>query len=105
MLWCEKCGAVVTEPLMVQETLIHDELDGQPVEKFDIPYCPGCFSDLDEADRCDCGEWKNEYADWCAGCLAIRDEAVSQCINRIRLDRKMELNTEQIKELILTYFE
>ncbi len=105
MLWCRKCGVAVTEPLIVQETLIHDELDGQPVEKFNIPYCPSCFSDLDDADRCACGEWKARDSDWCQECLEIRNETVQHCINEIRVQRKMELNTDQIRELMMTYFE
>lgn len=105
MLWCEKCGVAVTEPVIVQETLIHSEMSEQDVEYFKIPYCPSCFSELDRADRCACGEWKNEYDDWCAECLEVRNETVQSCINEIRVQRKMELNTDQIRDLMMTYFD
>lgn len=105
MLWCRKCGAAVTDPLMVTEPFVHSELDRQAAETFNIPVCPSCFSELDCADRCECGEWKTTDSEWCQECLEIRNEAVQHCINEIRMQKKLALNTDQIRDLMMTYFD
>ena len=92
------------EPIWVQEYEIHEEVDGQQTAKFNTPFCPSCLTELEEADRCSCGEWKNKRDDWCAECVVIRDDAVQRCINQIRTEKKLALSTKQIKDLMLTYF-
>lgn len=104
MFWCKNCETEVSEPIWVTDCEIHEEVDGQRADKYRIPFCPCCLSELSEADRCDCGEWKEKGDDWCGECLAIRDDTVQHCINAIRVQKKLALDTEQIKDLMMTYF-
>lgn len=105
MFWCRHCGAEVPEPRWVTEYDVHNEVDDQRTEPFRIPFCPSCSRELETADRCACGRWKDAEQDWCDRCLQIRDRALMHCIARIRIDTGLKLSSEETKDLILSYLE
>lgn len=105
MLWCKHCKTEISEPVIVTEHDVHNEVDHRQTETFTIPFCPLCNKELDEADRCQCGEWKDKNEDWCEACIQIRDRNVIRCIASVRMDTKLSLSSESTRDLILSYFE
>ena len=75
MLICTECGEHFEKARVEKE--IHTELQGLPFEQF--AECPFCGDgDIEEAKRCDCGEWIAKSSLLCKTCKIITDNEMAQ---------------------------
>ncbi len=53
--------------------------------------------------RCRCGMPAVFGQFWCERCLDIRDREMDHCMIRIRLGTRLELSSQDVKDLMLSY--
>ena len=79
---CNNCGDIFTHPDTVREPM-DDDFNGQ---RSFIGYqvCPECHSsNIEETDRCICGEIKRKSLDYCEHCTEITSKIVQSAISEI----------------------
>ena len=105
MYYCDHCKIYTNDPVLIKDSFTHLEVDTRQEETFNLPICPVCSREVEEASKCACGEGKTRDAEWCKSCLEVRDNAVIRAINRIRMDTHLALTRDETKDLILSYFD
>lgn len=105
MYYCPHCKIDISDPIWIKDSFVHTEVDSRQEERFDLPICPICSRQVEEASKCACGESKKYGKDWCKRCLEVRDGAVIRAINRIRMDTRLALTRDETKDLIMSFFD
>lgn len=100
---CNSCGAYFHDPDTVKEPM-DDEYMGQ---RSFIGYqvCPECKStDIEETNRCVCGEVKRKSESYCESCTSITTK-ITQCAITDILEFLPKLTRQQARELLKDYVE
>lgn len=101
---CNKCGAYFHEPATVREPM-DDEYNGQR-SFMGYQVCPDCrSSNIEETNRCMCGEIKRKSEDYCTGCLEVAKEAVDIAITTIEKFAPRGITRKDARELLKFYVE
>ena len=101
MYRCERCGELFTDPEMKTEFV--GEYMGSPANET-YAVCPLCGDEqIEEMNRCICGQWKAKTADYCDECIRARDEIVASSI--LELQRWLDIGHLDAMKLLCSYFE
>ena len=100
---CNNCGAYFHNPDTVREPL-DDDFNGQ-LSFVGYQVCPECRStNIEETNRCVCGEVKRKADDYCIHCTEIAAGVVSAAITDIK-EFISRLSRQQARELLKDYVE
>ncbi len=99
---CNNCDAYFDMPDTVKEPM-DDDFNGQR-SFMGYQVCPECGSlDIEETDRCVCGEIKRKKDDYCFGCLDITSKVISCAVTDIV--EFLNISRPQAREMLRNYVE